>query len=151
MAPASFKLISGCFAMNVAISRRVLPLSPAFLHVSFPAVPARRSAVEEVVALLARNLEAHETEAFSRDNGLLTFAADDYGFEFHSSPPPLALPNSTPHCVALSDPHETLSRQVRQGPAHAKSTSSRSEEHTSELQSLTNLVCRLLLEKKKKY
>src|SRR5215213_454373 len=31
--------------------------------------------------------------------------------------------------------------------AHGKS---RSEEHTSELQSLTNLVCRLLLEKKKK-
>src|SRR5262249_59440596 len=28
-------------------------------------------------------------------------------------------------------------------------TSARSEEHTSELQSLTNLVCRLLLEKKK--
>src|SRR5438093_5728080 len=27
----------------------------------------------------------------------------------------------------------------------------RSEEHTSELQSLTNLVCRLLLEKKNKY
>src|SRR5258706_351833 len=27
----------------------------------------------------------------------------------------------------------------------------RSEEHTSELQSLTNLVCRLLLEKKKRY
>src|SRR5437016_10192660 len=29
-------------------------------------------------------------------------------------------------------------------------TPSRSEEHTSELQSLTNLVCRLLLEKKNK-
>src|SRR5258706_5457899 len=29
-------------------------------------------------------------------------------------------------------------------------TTKRSEEHTSELQSLTNLVCRLLLEKKKK-
>src|SRR5262249_56356755 len=29
-------------------------------------------------------------------------------------------------------------------------TRRRSEEHTSELQSLTNLVCRLLLEKKKK-
>src|SRR5437016_7866613 len=29
------------------------------------------------------------------------------------------------------------------------SRSTRSEEHTSELQSLTNLVCRLLLEKKK--
>src|SRR5437016_10953443 len=32
----------------------------------------------------------------------------------------------------------------------ADSPSPRSEEHTSELQSLTNLVCRLLLEKKKK-
>src|SRR5258706_9294794 len=30
-------------------------------------------------------------------------------------------------------------------------SSNRSEEHTSELQSLTNLVCRLLLEKKKKH
>src|SRR5258706_16455044 len=31
----------------------------------------------------------------------------------------------------------------------ARRLSARSEEHTSELQSLTNLVCRLLLEKKK--
>src|SRR5262249_60660971 len=31
----------------------------------------------------------------------------------------------------------------------ARSPTDRSEEHTSELQSLTNLVCRLLLEKKK--
>src|SRR5438093_2199986 len=31
-----------------------------------------------------------------------------------------------------------------------KPVKTRSEEHTSELQSLTNLVCRLLLEKKKK-
>src|SRR5262249_61827865 len=33
---------------------------------------------------------------------------------------------------------------------HSAGKSRRSEEHTSELQSLTNLVCRLLLEKKKK-
>src|SRR5262249_56308351 len=32
-----------------------------------------------------------------------------------------------------------------------RSFAHRSEEHTSELQSLTNLVCRLLLEKKKQY
>src|SRR5262249_58367075 len=32
---------------------------------------------------------------------------------------------------------------------HRSRRSARSEEHTSELQSLTNLVCRLLLEKKK--
>src|SRR5437016_9785832 len=35
-------------------------------------------------------------------------------------------------------------------PASSASDSVRSEEHTSELQSLTNLVCRLLLEKKNK-
>src|SRR5437016_12712067 len=33
---------------------------------------------------------------------------------------------------------------------HYQHLARRSEEHTSELQSLTNLVCRLLLEKKKK-
>src|SRR5258706_8299820 len=36
------------------------------------------------------------------------------------------------------------------GFAVATTIGKRSEEHTSELQSLTNLVCRLLLEKKKK-
>src|SRR5437016_10712290 len=35
-------------------------------------------------------------------------------------------------------------------PAALNELLQRSEEHTSELQSLTNLVCRLLLEKKKK-
>src|SRR5438046_4948777 len=37
---------------------------------------------------------------------------------------------------------DTIAKQFKVDP--------RSEEHTSELQSLTNLVCRLLLEKKKK-
>src|SRR5438046_4909372 len=35
------------------------------------------------------------------------------------------------------------------GPSSGAKSAQRSEEHTSELQSLTNLVCRLLLEKKK--
>src|SRR5258706_16284513 len=35
--------------------------------------------------------------------------------------------------------------------AHVPLRIARSEEHTSELQSLTNLVCRLLLEKKKSW
>src|SRR5258706_1912689 len=35
------------------------------------------------------------------------------------------------------------------GESQSPDFSTRSEEHTSELQSLTNLVCRLLLEKKK--
>src|SRR5688572_32546253 len=39
---------------------------------------------------------------------------------------------------------------VRGGPMPARVGDDRSEEHTSELQSQSNLVCRLLLEKKKK-
>jgi hypothetical protein len=65
----------------------LLLLLSVFLYVSFPAVLPGKPAVEEVVALLAGNLEADETEAFSRDNGLLTLAADDDSPEFHSSPP----------------------------------------------------------------
>src|SRR5260370_11292935 len=58
-------------------------------------------------------------------------------------------------------PYTTLFRSLnfndRQGSVNAivaslnaRQTASRSEEHTSELQSHLNLVCRLLLEKKKK-
>src|SRR5437016_14125187 len=55
--------------------------------------------------------------------------------------------------------HDALPILVRAGglpPGHQRAPGRdprlelRSEEHTSELQSLTNLVCRLLLEKKKK-
>src|SRR2546430_13477830 len=42
----------------------------------------------------------------------------------------------------------TRSRRVR---AHVYGRGRRSEEHTSELQSQSNLVCRLLLEKKKPF
>src|SRR2546426_3301508 len=40
--------------------------------------------------------------------------------------------------------------QVKTPKAHSRQVPRRSEEHTSELQSPCNLVCRLLLEKKKK-
>src|SRR5258706_6862289 len=44
----------------------------------------------------------------------------------------------------------SLWRQFQRAPLESRrSGHNRSEEHTSELQSLTNLVCRLLLEKKK--
>src|SRR6266566_4810808 len=42
-----------------------------------------------------------------------------------------------------------LPRHNASHPVHARSARRRSEEHTSELQSPCNLVCRLLLEKKK--
>src|SRR2546426_8345928 len=40
---------------------------------------------------------------------------------------------------------------AREGQAERRRRAGRSEEHTSELQSPCNLVCRLLLEKKKKH
>src|SRR5438046_6043985 len=45
---------------------------------------------------------------------------------------------------------ETLDLDQRRSLVLPPADADRSEEHTSELQSLTNLVCRLLLEKKKK-
>src|SRR5438093_8814169 len=49
----------------------------------------------------------------------------------------------------LMRPAARRTSSVPDGASTAIPAESRSEEHTSELQSLTNLVCRLLLEKKK--
>src|SRR6267142_4148248 len=46
---------------------------------------------------------------------------------------------------------QRLARSCRRRRVAAAGGASRSEEHTSELQSHVNLVCRLLLEKKKKH
>src|SRR5688572_32076569 len=45
--------------------------------------------------------------------------------------------------------HDRLDRPDHSGAPHCEAAVARSEEHTSELQSQSNLVCRLLLEKKK--
>src|SRR2546425_7885067 len=50
--------------------------------------------------------------------------------------------------VAYTD--QEMARLEAEGLAHLDAIATRSEEHTSELQSLAYLVCRLLLEKKKK-
>src|SRR5258706_5052221 len=67
---------------------------------------------------------------------------------------PTAAPRLAPTSVARS-PQLPAAAQKSSPPSAnrpypGRRTSHRSEEHTSELQSLTNLVCRLLLEKKKK-
>src|SRR2546427_1344126 len=69
-----------------------------------------------------------------------------------------ALPISLPNCVSLLLQHQNglheqapeKKPQRRERCYHPKPDHPRSEEHTSELQSQSNLVCRLLLEKKKK-
>src|SRR5688572_31442422 len=54
----------------------------------------------------------------------------------------------TPHQVTRTGIRDVTGPDVREAVARNKRI--RSEEHTSELQSQSNLVCRLLLEKKKK-
>src|SRR5437016_9817160 len=73
-----------------------------------------------------------------------------------------ALPISLEHVVEISiaaevelagpvEPHAAVHEELREHAVDDRRPHlGRSEEHTSELQSLTNLVCRLLLEKKKK-
>src|SRR5438046_6538764 len=81
-------------------------------------------------------------------------------FKMLSSPP---TPTLFPYTTLFRSVHDLAQRiqpklRAEDGPPHARQfveiaavgRGARSEEHTSELQSLTNLVCRLLLEKKKK-
>src|SRR2546430_7540154 len=60
-------------------------------------------------------------------------------FPYHDALPISALPRPSPSGSERARPPATARARVR------------SEEHTSELQSQSNLVCRLLLEKKKKH
>src|SRR5438046_7682542 len=91
-------------------------------------------------------------------------------FLTHSPPPPYthplslhdALPISSSTTIPLSTrkpacstsstpgtiPSPATNTSATSSPPRVVRTTHRSEEHTSELQSLTNLVCRLLLEKK---
>src|SRR5256885_7017535 len=63
-----------------------------------------------------------------------------------SSPIPGLLSATLPQARAIGSP---VRQALRESPRFFSTFSSRSEEHTSELQSPCNLVCRLLLEKKK--
>src|SRR5688572_32429246 len=81
---------------------------------------------------LFRSPPSHVTSPCSRTTG-------------HSSWPSSSRPGcSAPRPRSASNACGTARTRRR------TSTSARSEEHTSELQSQSNLVCRLLLEKKKK-
>src|SRR5687767_3536496 len=62
----------------------------------------------------------------------------------NQTPPSIMIP------VPTRPPEQAIPRAPRFHAPTSKSERSRSEEHTSELQSLAYLVCRLLLEKKKK-
>src|SRR5260370_38592603 len=63
----------------------------------------------------------------------------------------LSLHDALPICVSSCESAASRANSLPQLPPRSSAIiSARSEEHTSELQSHLNLVCRLLLEKKKK-
>src|SRR5438046_7468326 len=81
------------------------------------------------------------------------FALDTVTLPFDNGERPLVkYPQKRPMIGMTSRPPqlETPFSFFNDGPITPNNAFFRSEEHTSELQSLTNLVCRLLLEKKKK-
>src|ERR1039457_133229 len=60
---------------------------------------------------------------------------------------PLSLPDALPISHATPPKPPNNSPRSKKSPTTSTSVANRSEEHTSELQSPCNLVCRLLLEK----
>src|SRR2546430_11439536 len=70
-------------------------------------------------------------------------------FRSTHAPPPRRAASTTGGPPAR--PAAPRGKRTRPGATWPERTPARSEEHTSELQSQSNLVCRLLLEKKKKH
>src|SRR2546426_1424643 len=87
-----------------------------------------------------------------------TATTEIYTLSLHDALPILSPQGSPSSCIGRAGPSSTSTRTTRPRPNHSRriplrgrrTSSKRSEEHTSELQSPCNLVCRLLLEKKKK-
>jgi hypothetical protein len=104
--------------------------------------------VEEVLALLAENLEAEETGAFSRDNGLLTFAADDDRPESTAHLPTLLVfLCRTARLIAFPEPYRLSVNELVQGPRRRRalqpSDSSRARIRSVAL--ANQFFCQLLL------
>src|SRR5947209_18815373 len=80
-----------------------------------------------------------------------TATTEIYTLSLHDALP-ISKGSATPATATVTDAPPTERRRLRSvsKPIRNNSSTTRSEEHTSELQSRQYLVCRLLLEKKKK-
>src|SRR5438093_1846930 len=76
-----------------------------------------------------------------------TATTEIYTLSLHDALP-ISLLGHSPRISSIAARACSCTERRRVSGSAASSTGVRSEEHTSELQSLTNLVCRLLLEKK---
>src|ERR1039458_3306384 len=87
----------------------------------------------------------------SRSSPAATSAQAPFPIFFNDPAPteiyPLSLHAALPISPSAPEPPSPTSAATPPSPATSPSSSRRSEEHTSELQSLRHLVCRLLLEK----
>src|SRR5438270_10194766 len=81
---------------------------------------------------------------------ILLFNSYCYHLHLHSFPTRRSSDLSPPRCRRSSTRAVSISRPQRIREPSTPTIWPRSEEHTSELQSQSNLVCRLLLEKKNK-
>src|SRR5256885_11172389 len=77
-----------------------------------------------------------------------TATTEIYTLSLHDALP-ISHADAHPHNPSYSDRHSAAGEQPAPAGPHRPGGRERSEEHTSELQSPCNLVCRLLLEKKK--
>src|SRR2546425_13273526 len=78
-----------------------------------------------------------------------TATTEIYTLSLHDALPISPAPVPAPALAPSTPPSESPLRSAGGAQASAGPLAGRSEEHTSELQSLAYLVCRLLLEKKK--
>src|SRR5690606_42132716 len=99
------------------------------VHQSFPSFPTRRSSdlVKFQFSIWVRNATCGCTSQPT----------------YSASPPPIATTPRKGKCIIQPSRKESPVKLI----FNAGPNSTRSEEHTSELQSRENLVCRLLLEK----
>src|SRR5687767_16022771 len=78
-----------------------------------------------------------------------TAPTEIYTLSLHDALPIYRSPNTDPPCRPTCPPRRHSGRPHPTTSDRPNRARARSEEHTSELQSLAYLVCRLLLEKKK--
>src|SRR5258706_2015424 len=126
-----------CHTMTVTLSCCTCKTAPALLTFFF----FNDTATTEIYTLslhdalpISRDNRVNDAQAGTLEREHLELSVDRHVFHQQNS----ELPCHKPVLGRLND-------------ASIQCCRARSEEHTSELQSLTNLVCRLLLEKKKKW
>src|SRR5690606_16354695 len=122
---------SGCTASWAPRRREKLPSMPTIVHSPTPGSQAARSAARSSAKAIAPALIRRDAAEARR---------------FRRVAPAVVASISRPRAQR---PRHRRARRAGRRSGHA--SGNRSEEHTSELQSRENLVCRLLLEKKKRY